>query len=393
MRSPKTIIKPKVLRWARERTGLSVQEFAQKLSVPAETVSEWESGKTAITMKCAQDVAKLSLLPLGYLFSSEIPKRDLHLPDFRTINNDLIQKPSPELEATILEMEEKQSWFREYLIECDSLPLDWIGSISLKTMIPDAVHKIQEIISISGDEFEHFSRWEDYFDLLVQKIEQAGIIFIRNSVVGNNTRRPLSLEEFRGFVLVDSYAPLIFINGRDYKNPQMFTMIHELVHLILGQSGVIDISNETSNKTEKYCNKVAAEFLVPGSKLCSYWKTLSQEDSEIRNNIYHLSKYFKVSTYVIILRCRDFHLISFELASCLWKEEVEKFNRLKAQQHGGGGDFYANLKYRVGETFAKAIISELSDRSISFGDAFRLLNVKNMDSLRKLSEAVGLPIL
>lgn len=393
MRSQKTIIKPKVLRWARERTGLSVQEFAQKLSVPSEKVTEWESGETAITMKDAQNVAKLSLLPFGYLFSSEIPKRDLHLPDFRTINNDPIQKPSPELEATILEMEEKQNWFREYLIECDSLPLDWIGSISLKTSVSDAVHRIQEILSISGDEFERFSRWEDYFDLLVQKTEQAGIIFIRNSVVGNNTRRPLSLEEFRGFVLVDSYAPLIFINGRDYKNPQMFTLIHELVHLILGQSGVIDISNDTSNKIEKYCNKVAAEFLVPESKLCSYWETLSQEDSEIRNNIYHLSKHFKVSSYVVILRCRDLHLISSEMASFLWKEEVEKFNRIKAQQRGGGGDFYANLKYRVGESFAKAIISELSDRSISFGDAFRLLNVKNMDSLRKLSEAVGLPIL
>lgn len=80
------------------------------------------------------------------------------------------------------------------------------------------------------------------------------------------------------------------------------------------------------------------------------------------------------------------------MASFLWKEEVDKFNRIKARQRGGG-DFYANLKYRVGESFAKAIISELSDRSISFGDAFRLLNVKNMASLRKLSEAVGLPIL
>jgi Zn-dependent peptidase ImmA (M78 family) len=392
MGSQRTIIKPEMIRWARSRTGLTVQDFAKKMRVSESRIIEWESGITPITMGKAQQLANLSLIPLGSLFLSKVPNRDIHLPDFRTINNSPIRKPSLELEATVLEMQEKQTWLREYLIDNDTPELTWIKSISTQTPVSLAVRKIQNTLSISTDEINSCLTWDDYFALLVRKIEDAGVTVIRNGVVGNNSHRPLDIDEFRGFVLVDTVAPLIFINGKDNKNPQMFTLIHELVHLFMGESGLIGPTNNMSNTIERYCNKVAAEFLVPEIKLRSSWNNLLLEQYDTRSIIKKLSKEFKVSSCVIILKCQDACLISSSLASELLEEEEYNF-KVQKKNKVSGGDFYANLKFRVGQSFARIVISELYNQNITYGDAFRLLRVKDMQGVKMLSEKVGLPIL
>ena len=381
-----------MIRWARSRTGLTVQDFAKKMRVSESRIIEWESGITPITMGKAQQLANLSLIPLGSLFLSKVPNRDIHLPDFRTINNSPIRKPSLELEATVLEMQEKQTWLREYLIDNDTPELTWIKSISTQTPVSLAVRKIQNTLSISTDEINSCLTWDDYFALLVRKIEDAGVTVIRNGVVGNNSHRPLDIDEFRGFVLVDTVAPLIFINGKDNKNPQMFTLIHELVHLFMGESGLIGPTNNMSNTIERYCNKVAAEFLVPEIKLRSSWNNLLLEQYDTRSIIKKLSKEFKVSSCVIILKCQDACLISSSLASELLEEEEYNF-KVQKKNKVSGGDFYANLKFRVGQSFARIVISELYNQNITYGDAFRLLRVKDMQGVKMLSEKVGLPIL
>ena len=392
MKAPETIIKPEIIQWARTRTGLTVQDFAKKMRVSENTINAWETGKAPISIVHARQLADLSLVPFGCLFLSEIPKRDLALPDFRTVNNTQVKKPSPELEATVQEMQEKQLWLREFLMENDPPEHSWIGSISVQTPVTDAVGRIRAVLGIDDDEMESCASWDAYFSLLVQKIEDAGIMVIRNGVVGNNTHRPLDIGEFRGFVLVDPIAPLIFINGQDHKNPQMFTLIHELVHVFLGQSGLVDPFGDTSNRTERYCNKVAAEFLVPGNRLRSFWKALTKEQPDIEFAIHKATRHFKVSSCVVILRCKELGLISPPQANELWEEETALF-RQQRQNRSGGGDFFASLKFRVGQTFARIVISELYNQNISYGEAFRLLRVKDMQGIRKLSEKVGLPIL
>lgn len=392
MGSQKTIIKPEMIRWARSRTGLTVQDIAKEMRVSENRIREWESGKTPITMGKAQKLANLSLIPFGSLFLSKAPNRDIHLLDFRTIHNSPIKKPSLELEATVLEMKEKQSWLREYLLDNDTPELSWIKSISAQTPVSLAVRKMQMVLNISHDDMDSCLSWDNYFALLVRKIEDAGVTVIRNGVVGNNSHRPLDIDEFRGFVLVDPIAPLIFINGKDNKNPQMFTLIHELVHLFMGESGLIDPTNNASNTMERYCNKVAAEFLVPEIKLRSSWNKLLLEQDDIHARIKKLSKEFKVSSYVITIKCQDASLISPSQASELIEEEKNIF-RAQKQNKSSGGDHFANLKFRVGQTFAKIVIVELYNQNITYGDAFRLLRVKDMDSIVKLSRKVGLFIL
>lgn len=387
-----TIIKPDMIKWARKRLNLSVDEFAEKMKVLPQRVSDWESGKTAITMKQAEDMASLSLLPLGLFFLNTPPKIDLKLPDFRSVGNAFVSDASPELEATILAMQEKQAWYKDFLIENGERPLSFIGSITPQTPIKDAAQNIKDLLSLTKADWESIKSWTVYMDVLIHQIESAGILFIRNGVVGNNTSRSLDPEEFRGFVLIDQYAPLIFINGKDSKNAQLFTLIHELVHLFLGESGLINASmNSTSaNVIERYCNHVAAEFLVPEDLFRESFR--KQDLSVPEMVISELAKQFKVSKFVVIARCRELSLFNRLITDSLWAQEAELLKKQKEKQKKySGGDYFASLKYRVGQLFAQTIISEVLDRKISYSDAYHLLNIRNDRDLQQLSLAVGVP--
>jgi len=126
--------------------------------------------------------------------------------------------------------------------------------------------------------------------------EDTGVVVVINGVFGNNTRQPLDPEEFRGFVLCDRHAPLIFINGADFKSAQMFTLAHELAHLWLGQDGVFNLPDlqPSEDALEKLCNRVAAEVLIPSRELEACWPELKQGDAPYNA----LARRFKVSPMV-----------------------------------------------------------------------------------------------
>src|SRR5665648_224958 len=124
-----------------------------------------------------------------------------------------------------------------------------------------------------------------------------------SGIVGSNTRRKLEPEEFRGFALADDLAPLVFINGADTKAAQMFTLAHELAHVWLGESALSDVGplSSPSQGVEAWCNRVAAEFLVPLDAICEEY----QQGVDIRPEAERLARLFKVSTLVILRRMRD----------------------------------------------------------------------------------------
>lgn len=394
MRAVKTVIKPEMVIWARHRTGLPLKEFADKMQVSSDTARQWECGEKALTMTQAKRLSSLALIPFGTLFLNAPPQRRINLPDFRSVKNIPVRTYSPELEATVFEMQEKQDWYKSYLTDNGNAQLDYVGCINVHSPKSEAVRKIHDILRIPADELEDCRTWEGYFDIIVRHMENAGVTVIRNGVVGNNSHRSLNVEEFRGFVLVDKLAPLIFINGKDSKNAQMFTLIHEFVHILLGESGLIDVNpdNAPSNSIEKYCNEAAAEFLVPQQDLGRMWETMNPEEENLGNLFLKLAKNFRVSSIVIIIRCKDLGLIPTDQANIFLQKEMDKITAMK-KQRSSGGNFYATLKYRVGLNFAKSIISEVADHNISYQDAFRLLHVKNTDKLIALSQEIGLPIL
>jgi Zn-dependent peptidase ImmA (M78 family) len=219
---------------------------------------------------------------------------------------------------------------------------------------------------------------------MVQRIEAARVLVMRNGVVGNNTRRKLDIKEFRGFALNDEYAPLIFVNAVDTRAAQMFTLAHELGHLWLGQSGVSDPNIRTRNAAERYCNSVAAELLVPLDQFRALWEVQEAPTRQLER----LARHFKVSTLVILIRALEANAITPEQFDVLDQHERE---RLKGTAGAGGGDFYRTEGSRLGKRFAQAVIVSTCEGRTLYRDAFRLLGIKKVETFQTLAEALGLP--
>ena len=201
-------------------------------------------------------------------------------------------------------------------------------------------------------------------------------------MVGNNTHRPLDVDEFRGFTLFDAYAPLIFINARDSRSAQLFTLVHEAFHLLLGHETLTTddlLTGDIHDRNERFCNEAAAEFLVPSKELKRMWRN----DLERYEQITALARHFKVSRLVMIARCRGLGLLSPKAAAELWVREQAFLASRKKK--GGGGDFFRTLVSRISAPFARAILSGVADSTISYTDAFRLLGVKSAKKLDTLN--------
>ena len=187
--------------------------------------------------------------------------------DFRTLNNKVAKKISLNLRDVINQCQLQQDWYIEYAEENELEKCSLVNKSNLDEDPKDAAEKLKIYLNYKEKDL---SKADDYRRYLRAVIEQAGVLVFISSTVGNNNTRPLDINEFRGFALSDPYAPLIFINSSDSVSAQIFTMIHELAHIMLGESGISNEAMEeifVSSQIEKWCNAVAANFLVPEDKL------------------------------------------------------------------------------------------------------------------------------
>jgi Zn-dependent peptidase ImmA (M78 family) len=234
------------------------------------------------------------------------------------------------------------------------------------------------------DQRRKLSSWTDALREFIKLVDHAGILVMVSGIVGNNTHRPLNTEEFRGFALSDQIAPLIFINGKDSKAAQMFTLAHELAHVWLGSTALSDVSLKLnpSGNVEKWCNNVAAELLVPLEDLSH----LFRESNELPLELNRLARHFKVSTLVVLRRIHDAGFLSRDEFWQVYNAEVDK---IKSVRTSGGGGFYRSLKVRVGRRLAEAIVVTTLEGQTLYTDAFQMLGVKKQQTFRDLSIELG----
>jgi len=373
------------LRWARERASLSVSDLASKMHVSEDKVQQWEECGT-LTLAQADKLAHVTHTPIGYLFLPEPPVEQLPVTDFRTVGTQSINKISPELIDTMNDALRRQDWYRDYAESNGAHPFAYIGSLQVTGDIVKAVAHIRGVVDWDEEIRSQSATWEKALAQQIEAIEEAGILVMRNGVVGNNTSRPLEVSEFRGFALSDPYAPLIFINNKDAKSAQMFTLAHELVHLFIGVSGVSNL-NQTyapDDQTEQFCNKVAAELLVPLNDLKRQWNNMSAS----KDVMTRLVKHFKVSELVILRRLQDADILTTNQFQMRYTDALAQLFTGK-KVSSGGGDFYRTLRTRLGRRFASAVAESVLEGTTLYRDAYSLLGVSNADAVRKLAREVG----
>lgn len=361
-------IQPDVFSWACERARLEPADLYHRFKgLPA-----WERGEKKPTMKQLEAFANATHTPIGYFFLPEPPREEIPIPDLRTISGQSIGYPSPDLLDTIYAMQRRQAWLREELLECEAEPLEFVGSARVSDDPQGVGLEMRRMVGLEDGWAVAVRTWQKAVSELRRATEDLGVMAVVNGVVGNNTHRKLDVEEFRGFALSDEYAPLMFVNGADAKSAQMFTLAHELAHIWLGESALSDtgLTSRPSQEIEDWCNKAAAEFLVPAEEMRACWRNVRHEESPFES----IARRFKVSPVVAGRRAMDLHLVSRETFFSFYEEYIVRERRPRSDS--GGGDFYKTQNTRVGEWFALQVIRAAKEGRVSFKEAYDLTGLR-----------------
>ena len=370
-----------VLRWACERGRLEPETLAQRF--PAFPV--WARGAENPTLRQLERFAKASRTPIGFFFLSEPPEERLPIPDFRTIADKPVGRPSADLLDTIYLCQQRQAWYRDNARMEGEAPLDFVGSVNRADDVEAVADRIRAALRFDLEERRRLTTWTAALRLFVEQANSLGVLVMVSGVVGSNTRRRLDFREFRGFALVDDLAPVIFVNGADSKSAQMFTLAHELAHIWLGESALSDSEDRVipDQETERFCNQVAAEILVPMRSARAEYRPSAPLPAEAAR----LARHFKVSTLVVLRRLHELGALTRRE---YWNAYDEELDRLRTVARDSGGDFYRSTGARVSKQFARAVIGATLEGRSSYTEAFRLLGFRKMATFNELSRRLGL---
>ena len=280
----KVNIKPELIKWACTRCerGNELNQHLKSL------LNKWKNGEDQPTYNQLKALAKATYTPIGYFFLDQVPSDNRTLPegmiDMRTLNSSGVSTPSLNLLDTIYLCQRRQSWFREHTISENLKPVTFVGAGNIQEdskKVAKRMRNLFEIENISANK-------EDYLRSLKRKIEAKGIMVMSDTRVANSNNRKLEVKEFRGFALSDKYAPLIFINKKDHNHAQLFTLVHELAHIHLGKTSIVDTALDSfpNKNIEVWCNKVAGNFLVPSESL----RDKIKQGKDIISQVFNIAK-------------------------------------------------------------------------------------------------------
>ena len=207
-------VEPELLRWARERAGLSIDALAGGFP----SLHAWERREVRPTLKQLERFAKATFTPIGYLFLRVPPIERIPIPDFRTVADARLDHPSANLLDTIYLCQQRQDWYREFVQSTGGEPVDFVGSARPDDDISETAARIRRFLAFDIEERRRFPTWTDALRRFIGQADALGVLVMVSGVVGSNSRRSLDPLEFRGFALADSIAPLVFINGADTKS-------------------------------------------------------------------------------------------------------------------------------------------------------------------------------
>ncbi len=336
-----------------------------------DTLPDWVSGKKKPTINQLATLAKKINVPFGYFFLDHLPRQQNIIPLFRTGHKKPVFKYSTALQRIISTVQMRQDWLAEYLQAEGMAPLKFVGSADAEDNLHAVAKSIRRKIELPLDWAHLLPNKNKAMQFLIERIENIGIYVVINGVVNNNTHQTLDPKEFQGFALTNRYAPFIFVNGKDYKSAQLFTLMHELAHIWLGISAITDRENfqPANDATEKACDAIAAELLVAVDALLPAWENVRNKNQPVDL----LCQRFKVSRIVIARRLLDVGIYSKSEFFEFYNAEKKSWDA--ESRAGGGGDFYNNQPYRVGRAFFNTVNNAALSGKLLYSDAYRLTSL------------------
>lgn len=358
-------ISPETLVWATERSGLNTDSLHDIFP----KAIEWIRQESDPTVKQLENFAKKIHVPFGFLFLQNPPIEKLPITFYRS-NGEVIKNTPLVVRDLVNLIKTRQEWLREYLLENKYEVLDFIGSLRNYQKIDSirGAEIIRKAINLNKTWYDETTKSKS-FRYWIDKIEQNRIFVVSTGFVGNN-RRPVDVEVCKGFTLIDDLCPFIYINTNNLGGGRIFTLIHEIVHVFVGNSIGIGYHpiHPSSEPLEKFCDEVAAELLVPSDFFKVSWNS---EKISISEKVDSLAKQYHVSKLVILKKALDLKFIE---RTHFW----EFYNQYTSipYSNNSGGQFWNSKPYEVSRKFYSFVDSALKQGKILPSNAYKLTNMK-----------------
>jgi Zn-dependent peptidase ImmA (M78 family) len=378
-------VKPEILKWARETAGLTVGRAVVALGMKdtksaraVDRLEALEAGtqqpSRALILKMAQKYRR----PLVTFYLDAPPARGDRGEDFRSLPTKQTDTEGL-LDALLRDVRARQATVRDILLEDDAhRQVPFIGSATMQDGVAALLAEMRRAIRLDIGEYRAQTSVESAFALLRSRVEAAGVFVLLIGNLGSH-HSSIDVETFRGFALADEVAPFIVINDQDAVSAWSFTLLHELAHLWLGKTGVSGRSSEV--QIEKFCNDVAAEFLLPSSELPLVGV---ERNSTVQVAIEHIDKFASerhlsrtmvaYSLYrAALLREETWKTISAWFLSQWRKARDAKRER---QRDRKGPNYYAVRRHRLGSALLHLVARSIDEGALTPTRASKVLGVK-----------------
>lgn len=380
-------VNPEILSWARETAGLSVEAASSKLGfvdtqkrTSVERLLAYESGREMPSRSVLNRMAKRYRRPLLTLYLSKPPRKDDIVVDFRALSAEHSAADNAILDALIRDVLASQSLVRAALEDEDEAePIPFINSRRISDGQQAVLETLHNLLKVRREDFYKQPSASAAFSLLRDSAENAGVfVLLKGNLSSYHTN--VGTEIFRGFAIADDVAPFVIINDNDAQSAWSFTLLHELVHLILGQTGVGNTA--FTNADERFCNDVAGEFLLPGDEVAGLALNRMSNISDIADRISKFAGKRNLSRAMIAYKGYRAgvlgQVVYQELANIFRRQwlNARDTNRRQQRQTDGGPDYYAVRRHRIGNKLVSLVARMTDTGALSTTKAAKVLDIR-----------------
>lgn len=371
-------VQPEVLVWARQSASVSLEDAARTVHVPVDRLEAWERGEEKPPLGMLRTLAEKYKRPLAVLLLPTPPRDFQALRDFRRVDPAERDIP-PRVAYEIRRAHERRRLMHEMRREIGEDVEPFRLKVEATENVEAVADRIRAYFHVSFTQQCTWARREKTFEGWRQAIEAKDVlVFVMGGSGGPKVR------QVRGFAITSDELPVVAVNGRDKTNGRVFTLLHECVHLALGQA-VVENDMTTYRRlpaadraVERFCNAVAAAVLMPKAEMAKIGASLAKNDGSSWTDaeINVAAQKIGASREAFVIRAVTLGLASrrfYALKRRVFEREYEKFDE------AGGEPVpvppYKQMLGRYGRPFARAVLNSYKERRITMNDAAAFLEV------------------
>ena len=375
-----------ILTWARETAGLTPEEAAKGLGfrdaqkrTAVERLSAYESGQDDPSRSVLVKMAKQYRRPLITFYLSKPPQKGDRGADFRTLPSDSSATDDAILDALIRDVTARQSLVSSVLLdEEEAEPLVFVNSHELSEGWRVAIKSLRALLNVKRDEYRAQPSPDDAFAMLRSAAESVGVFVLLKGNLGTY-HTEIGTEVFRGFSIADDIAPFVVINEYDARTAWSFTLLHELVHILLGQTGVSGA--RADNNIERFCDDIAGRFLLHNNEIRELELKRATDTSDLARQISEFANDWNLSRSMVAYRAyriREIDRLAYENLSSIFRQQWlnSRSIRRERQRQASGGDYYVTRRHRMGSGLTTLVGRMMANGALPTTKAATVLGVK-----------------